>query len=527
MEQNGRITPMQKPRVNGAKVFVIFGGGGDLTMRKLIPAMYSLFLDGWLPEQFAIIGASRDEYADETFRDRLRKGLDEFSTRGKIDEKKWKSFSSRIFFTDLDLSEPGAYEEVAKQLSAWDKKWDTRADRIYYLALPPGMIKVVTEGLAGAKLNEDKEHDRIVLEKPFGSDLNSARELNHLLTRNFDECQVYRIDHYLGKETVQNILAFRFGNSLFEPIWNRRYIDHVQITVAEKDGVGHRAGYYEHAGALRDMIQNHLLQILCLIAMEAPISFDSTEIRNKKVDVLHAIRKIFPEQILHNAVRGQYGAGLIDGKRVQGYRSEPGVNPDSSTETYAAVRLFVDNWRWQNVPFYLRTGKRMPARMSEVSIHFRPVPHQTFPPTALLDSQPNRLLIAIQPEEGILLRFEVKHPGQTMSLAPVMMQFYYREAFKVRSPEAYETLLLDILRGDATLFMRADQTEAAWSVITPILDVWSETLPADFPNYHAGSWGPEGADTIIAHDGHSWTMPTFLLCREDLAICRVTREPVE
>lgn len=518
---------MQAGKIKDATVFVIFGGAGDLAWRKLAPALYNLFLDGWLPDRFEVLGLGRKEFTDDSYRQYLREGVDKSSISGKTDKKRWDDFASHISFLRTDVSGPQAFGSIGDKLSAYDEKWGAKAIRIYYLALPPIMIEPVVKGLAGAGLNLDREHARIVVEKPFGHDLNSARELNRLLTEYFHESQIYRIDHYLGKETVQNILAFRFGNTLFEPIWNRRYIDHVQITVAEKDGVGHRSGYYDHAGALRDMIQNHLLQILCLIAMEAPGSFGCDEVRQKKVDVLRAIRTIHPDQIYQSAVRGQYGAGWIEGKHVQDYRSEPGVATDSTAETFAAVKLYVDNWRWQDVPFYLRTGKRLPARVSEVSIHFRPVPHQTFPASALLDSRPNRLLIAIQPEEGILLRFEVKHPGQALALAPVMMQFYYREAFRVRSPEAYETLLLDIMRGDPTLFMRADQTEAAWEVISPILDMWESVRPTDFPNYQAGSWGPETADILIARDGRSWTMPTFLKCQEDLAICRVAKGPVE
>ncbi len=516
---------MQTPNVPKASVFVIFGAGGDLAWRKLIPALYDLFLDHWLPEKFAILGVGRKPMSDEAFRQHQRDGVDRFSRRGRANEELWGSFSSHLSFMTEDLSDPDSFSDLAKRLAAYDKDWDTKANRIFYLALPPDMIEPITQRLAKARLNLDRERARIVLEKPFGRDLASAKALNQMLIGIFHESQIFRIDHYLGKETVQNILAFRFGNTFFEPVWNRRYIDHVQITVAEKVGVEHRGGYYDHAGALRDMIQNHLLQILCLVAMEAPVSFDSNEVRNKKVDVLHAIRSIRPDQIHQVAVRGQYGAGWIEGQHVPGYRSEPDVAPSSTTETFAAVKLYVDNWRWQGVPFYLRTGKRLPARISEVSIHFRPVPHQTFPSSAFLDCRPNRLLIAIQPEEGILLRFEVKHPGPGMYLTPVMMQFYYREAFKAASPEAYETLLLDVMRGDATLFMRADQTEAAWSVITPILDVWESVRPTDYPNYQAGTWGPEGAEILTAQDGHSWVAPTFLQCQDDMATCRVIREP--
>jgi glucose-6-phosphate 1-dehydrogenase len=516
---------MQTRNVPKSSVFVIFGAGGDLAWRKLVPALYDLFLDQWLPERFAVLGVGRKEMADEAFRRHLREGVDQFSRRGKADEESWKQFAPHLTYAGADLNDPQAFNDLAGRLSAYDKEWHAPANHIFYLALPPDRVEPTAQGLAKARLTRDRERVRIVVEKPFGHDLDSARKLNRALAAIFEESQIFRIDHYLGKETVQNILAFRFGNTFFEPVWNRRYIDHVQITVAEEVGVEHRGGYYEQAGALRDMIQNHLLQILCFTAMEAPISFDSNEIRNKKLDVLRAIRPIHPDQIHQIAARGQCGAGWIGGKHVPGYRSEPDVAPHSTTETFAAVKLFVDNWRWQGVPFYLRTGKCLPARISEVSIHFRPVPHQTFPSSAFLDCRPNRLLIAIQPEEGILLRFEVKQPGPGMHLTPVMMQFYYREAFKAVSPEAYETLLLDVMRGDATLFMRADQTEAAWSVIAPILEVWEAVKPTDFPNYQAGTWGPEGAEILTAHDGRNWVVPTFLQCQEDMAKCRVTTEP--
>lgn len=505
-------------------VFVIFGARGDLTARKLIPALYNLFLDHWLPEQFAVLGMDRTEMSDEAFRQHLREGVERFSRRGGAEEESWKEFAGHLALSSYDLNEPQPFGDLTKRLSAFDKEWNTRTNRVFYMALPPNVVEPTAQALAKAKLNKDRERARIVVEKPFGRDLETARELDRTLQALFQESQIFRIDHYMGKETVQNILAFRFGNTFFEPIWNRRYIDHVQITVAEQVGVEHRGGYYEHAGALRDMIQNHLMQILCLIAMEAPVSLDSNEIRNKKVDVLHAIRPIRAEQIHQVAVRGQYGAGWIEGQHIPAYRSEPDVAPDSTIETFAALKLFVDNWRWQDVPFYLRTGKRLPAMVSEISIGFRPVPHQTFPTSALHHCRPNRLIIAIQPEEGLFLHFEVKQPGPAMHLTPVMMQFYYQEAFKTPSPEAYETLLLDIMRGDGTLFMRADQTEAAWSIIDPVLDMWGNVKPSDFPNYQAGTWGPEGAEILTARDGRSWVMPTFLQCRDGMASCHIAAE---
>ena len=503
-------------------VFVIFGGAGDLAWRKLIPALYNLYLDHWLPEQFLIIGTGHRHTTEDEFRQHLKEGVDKFSRRGLTQDEEWQAFAAHLSFMAADLDNSEVFGELAKKLGDQDKAWNTRANRIFYLSLPPRMIDPVVRELGKARLNQDRKRSRIVVEKPFGHDLASARRLNQDLGEIFLESQIFRIDHYLGKETVQNILALRFANTLFEPIWNRHYIDHVQITVAETDGVGSRGHYYDHAGALRDMIQNHLLTIMCLIAMEPPISFGDNEVRNKKVDVLKAVRTIFPEAVHRHAVRGQYGAGVIDGQAVKGYRAEINVAPDSSIDTFAAVKLYVDNWRWQGVPFYLRTGKRLPAKISEVSIQFKGVPHQTFPAASVMDWRPNRLIIAIQPEEGVFLRFEAKYPGPTMRLSPVLMQFFYREAFKTSGPEAYETLLLDVMLGDATLFMRADQTEAAWSILMPILQVWDTIKPTDFPNYAAGAWGPENAEGLIAQDGRSWVMPTILQCQEDQAVCRVT-----
>jgi glucose-6-phosphate 1-dehydrogenase len=371
------------------------------------------------------------------------------------------------------------------------------------------MFGEIPKYLGKAGLGRDRDWTRIVVEKPIGYDLESARSLNAILAATFEESQIFRIDHYLGKETVQNILAFRFANPLFEPLWNRRYVDYVTITAVEAVGVEHRGGYYDHAGALRDMVQNHLMQLLCLVAMEPMVSFEADEIRNKKVDVLHAVRPIHRDAVHQCVVRGQYGPGWAGGRKVPGYREEDGVSPDSQTETFVALRLFVDNWRWQDVPFYLRTGKRLTRQASEIAIQFRGVPHQSFPAESTLDWQSSRLVMSIQPDEGIVLRFQAKHPGSKMHLRAVEMQFNYQDAFAARSPDAYETLLWDVMKNDATLFMREDQVEAAWRLLMPVLDVWAAAPPSDFPNYAAGTWGPEDAQGLLGQ-GHSWPLPAEL-----------------
>lgn len=488
-------------------IIVIFGGGGDLTRRKLLPALHNLMLDSLLPQRLAIVGIGRRSMDDDSFRGHLRNGLEQFSRRGAVDDQQWSDFAARISYVSEDVTSTESGTALSKRLNGIDAEWGVRANRVFYLAIPPSMMEPAASMLQRMGVCRDCKRDRLVVEKPFGRDTASARELNRLLSGMFVESQIYRIDHFLGKETVQNILAFRFANSLFEPVWNRRYIDHVQITVAETVGVENRANFFEQSGALRDMIQNHLLQILCLVAMEPPISFDADEVRNKKVDVLRAIRPIQADDVHRSAVRGQYGRGFVEGEAVPGYREESGVSPLSCTETYVALKLLIDNWRWQGIPFYLRTGKRLPSKVSEVSVIFRSPPHQLFPSAAVDNWQPNRIVIRIQPEEGINTRIQVKQPGTRLLLGEADMRFRYREAFSAASPEAYETLLLDAIRGDATLFMRADQVECAWNVVSPILAAWEAVPPVDFPDYAAGSWGPEAADRMIARGGHNWLQP--------------------
>ncbi len=488
-------------------ILVIFGSMGDLTWRKLAPALFNLLLAKQLPDRFAVIGLDMKDGSPDEFQLRLKDGVEGFCECGKVDKRIWNKFSRNVTYISGDFSNPATYTALDGQLKVREKEWKNPANHVFYLATPPAIVETIVHGIGEARLAQDRQHVRIVVEKPFGHDLASAVALNAVLTAVFTEAQIYRIDHYLGKETVQNILAFRFANALFEPIWNRRYIDHVQIAVAETVGVEHRGAYYEHAGALRDMIQNHLMQILTLIAMEPMVSFGADEIRNKKVDVLKAIRPISKNQVPKVAVRGQYGVGMMEGQKVPAYRSEPGVATGSFAETFAAIKMSVDNWRWQDVPFYLRTGKRLKTKASEVMIQFRPVPHQSFPKAAALAWQPNRLIIHIQPQEGIVLRFQAKQPGSTLHLSPVDMHFSYQETFRSRSPQAYETLLADVMSGDATLFMRADQVETSWSILTPILNAWADLMPIDFPNYKSGTWGPEAADALIAKDGRSWLQP--------------------
>ncbi len=489
-------------------LFTLFGAEGDLSARLILPALFNLHLDGLLPQHFLLYAVDRTVPDLESLAAHYRQSIARYSRRGKPKEKEWQRFSSLIRFIRADLSEEAGYHELASALSEQEKAWGGNADQIFYLAIPPFLFEPVTRGLGNSDLAKNRERARIVVEKPLGHDLESSRAINQALLKYFEERQIFRIDHFLGKETVQNILAMRFANPMFEPVWNRRYIDHVAITVAETLGVEHRGGYYEKAGALRDMVQNHLMQLLCLVAMEAPVAYDADDIRSKKMDVLRAIRPIAFDEVGEFAARGQYGPGWIGGRELKGYRQEPLVHASSNVETYAALKLHVDNWRWQDVPFYLRTGKRLAASVSEISIRFQDVPHKAFPASVGLDAQPARLVILIQPEQGIVLKFIAKEPGSPLRLRPVDMRFSYKEAFRVAAPEAYETLLRDIMAGDATLFMRADQVEAAWQIIMPVLEVWQDNPAPDFPNYPCGAWGPESAELLVARDGRSWLTPT-------------------
>jgi len=485
-------------------IFIIFGGTGDLNARKLAPALYNLYLDGWMPEQFSIIGTGRTHLTDVQFRAKLMDDINQFSRSGKVTKAKWDVFSKNIFYQVSDINDFETYKEFGKRVEAHNTEWNTKANVIYYLAVSPNFFPTIASNISKAHLADDADKTRIVIEKPFGHDLESAKELNQQLAEIFNEKQIYRIDHYLGKETVQNIMAFRFANSIMEPLWNRNYIEHVQISVTEQLGVEERGDYYDGAGAMRDMMQNHLLQLLCLVAMESPVNFSADEVRNRKVDVLRAMRRFGPEDVRNSAVRGQYASGWMQGKEVPGYRDEPKVNPQSNTETFAAVKFFIDNWRWQGIPFYLRTGKRLHQSASTITIQFKDVPHLVFPAEATESWQQNRLIISIQPEMSIRLQVQAKRPGIDMVLNAVDMVFDYKGTYTQQAPEAYETLLLDTMLGDQTLFMRGDQVEEGWALIMPILNAWIHKKSLTFPNYSADSWGPESAEALIARDGFTW-----------------------
>jgi glucose-6-phosphate 1-dehydrogenase len=489
---------------HGNTLLIIFGAAGDLTWRKLNPSLFTLFLKKWIPDRFKIIGVDMKDMSVDEFREHLKEGVRQFTPEQLQNSKAWDAYSENLDYLSTSFDDPKGFQKLSERIQDLGKTWGEPPCVIYYQATPPSLVSTLVKQIQSFEMEKDRDHCRIVLEKPFGTDLASAQAANRMLRNTFHEDQIYRIDHYLGKDTVQNILAFRFSNGLFEPVWDRKYIDHVQLTVAEQVGVEHRGPYYDHAGALRDMVQNHLMQILCLIAMEPIVNFTPDEIRNKKVDVLHAIRQIREEDVESVAVRGQYGPGVINGERVPGYREELGVTSDSKTETYAALKLYIDNWRWQDVPFYLRTGKRMKEKTSVCVIQFRPVPHQAFPDSAVSSWEPNRMVIQIQPNEGIQMIFQAKEPGPMMCLRPVDMTFSYEREFHTPPPEAYVTLLYDLIRGDQTLFMRADQVETGWSVIQPVLDVWEAKGPKDFPNYAAGSWGPKAANCLLDSGEDEW-----------------------
>jgi glucose-6-phosphate 1-dehydrogenase len=488
---------------------VIFGGAGDLAHRKLLPALYNLHLDGLLPPRVAITGVGRKNWTDEAYREFARSGIESFSRR-PLDDRTWQTFAASLFWANGSIDEDASLASLGARLDIIEHERGLPGNRLYYLAIPPSLFVPTVKQLDRARFvakGGDRPYARIVIEKPIGHDLESARAINNAIAEVFDERQIYRIDHYLGKETVQNILVLRFANSIFEPLFNHNSIDHVQITVAETEGVGTRAGYYEGAGALRDMVQNHLLQLLSLVAMEPPRSLDADVIRDEKLEVLLSLRRLRAEDVDASVVRARYEAGFVLGQPVAGYLQEGGVDARSRTETFVALRLWIDNWRWAGVPFFLRTGKRLPKRASEISIHLKEVPPILFNRNAAARLDPNILSIRIQPDEGFALGISSKLPGPRVRIYPVQMTFHYGSTFGATSPEAYERLLLDVMAGDQTLFMRRDQVEAAWQWVMPILDRWAADRGAPIPTYTAGEWGPPEAQQLMQKCGRQWRAP--------------------
>ena len=499
-------TSGSKGRPADSCAMVIFGASGDLTKRKLIPALYNLAKDNLLSKEFALIGFARQQMTSEQFRDKLGAEIGQFST-GTVDSELWSWLASRIYYVGGEFEDAAAFERLGHQLAQVEANHGTRGNCFFYLATAPNYFSPIVRQLGSAGLVEEKDGHwrRVVIEKPFGRDYETARKLNREIRLVLNEKQIYRIDHYLGKETVQNIMVFRFSNGIFEPIWNRRYIDHVQITVAETVGVEARGGYYETAGTLRDMVPNHIFQLISLTAMEPPISFDADVVRDEQTKILRAIPPMTPEEVLTRTVRGQYGEGVDASGRMAAYRSEPDVSPSSRTETYVALKLAIDNWRWADVPFYVRTGKRMPRRVTEIAIQFKRAPFLLFRQTSVGELSPNRLVMYLQPDEGISLSFGAKVPGPVVHIGGVKMNFQYKDYFGTRPSTGYERLLYDCMLGDATLFQRSDMVETAWSVVAPIQDVWDALPPRAFPNYAAGTWGPPEADEMLAHDHRSWS----------------------
>ncbi|HYM50224.1 MAG TPA: glucose-6-phosphate dehydrogenase [Candidatus Limnocylindrales bacterium] len=510
LEQNPLREWLILPRSPDPSAMVIFGASGDLTARKLMPALYNLALNRYLPSGFTVVGAAVTPWSDEDFRKNMLDAVTKYSRTQPVDHQVWSSFAEGLFYLPMSFDDGEAYARLGACLEKIDRERGTGGNRVFYLATLPDFFPVIIKQIGAAKLHLESQRgttagawSRVIVEKPFGHDLPSARELNDVLHTVFREPEVYRIDHYLGKETVQNTFVFRFANGIFEPIWNRRYVDHVQITVAEDIGIERRGAYYEKAGALRDIVQNHLMQLLSITAMEPPVNFDAETVRDEKVKVLKSIRPVLEQDV----VRGQYGPGWVAGQPVKGYREEEHVAPDSIVETYVAMRLFVDNWRWAETPFYLRTGKRLPSRASEIAIQFKSAPHLPFQKTAVVGLTPNVLVMRIQPHEGTSLKIAAKIPGPVMRMRTVNMDFFYGSSFLIESPDAYERLILDCMLGDPTLFAREDEVERAWGLVDQIEAMWAKQPPPRFPNYAAGTWGPEEADALIERDGRRWRRP--------------------